>query len=112
MKKILPVLILSFLILPTIALANVCDQIQSSPNAAKLCDTILEVGVIMAIAGGALAIVFIIIGGIKYVTVGDNEDQTKSARKMITNALIGIAIILMAEFLINLVAEFISQRFL
>jgi amino acid transporter len=113
MKKILPIFVLFILFLPTIVLANDCEKIPADlESARKVCDAILEIGYIIAVAGIAIAVVFIIIGGIKYITAGEKEDQTKNARKMITNALIGVAIVLTAYFLVTLVADFVAQRFL
>ena len=100
-----------FLILPSIAFAAQSCNIPNAPSAEKLCDAIGEIGDIIAIGGIAIAVIFIIVGGIKYLTAGDSEDKTKSARKMITNALIGVAIILVAYFLVQMVAEFVQQRF-
>ncbi|MBU1104296.1 hypothetical protein L6255_04040 [Candidatus Parcubacteria bacterium] len=43
--------------------------------------------------GGILMLVFLIMGGIRYITSGGDKLQAQGARDMITNALIGIIII-------------------
>ncbi|MFH1392677.1 MAG: hypothetical protein ABIG90_03385, partial [bacterium] len=55
-------------------------------------------GIVMAIA-----IIMIIYGGVLYITAGGSEDQTKKAQSLLTYALIGIAVVLLAwgaEFLV------------
>ena len=45
---------------------------------------------------GMLAVVFIIVGGFKYVTSQGNPDETSKAQSTIVNALIGLAVALVA----------------
>lgn len=45
----------------------------------------------LAIAGVA-AVIFIIIGGIKYITSAGSPDGTKSAKNTLTNAVLGLVI--------------------
>src|SRR5438876_505914 len=41
---------------------------------------------------GLVAVIFLIIGGFRYVTAGGNEEAAESGKKTITNAIIGIVI--------------------
>lgn len=43
--------------------------------------------------GGILMVIFLIMGGVRYITSGGDKAQAQQAREMITNALIGIIII-------------------
>ena len=54
------------------------------------------------IVGGA-SVVMIIIGGFKFITSGGNAEKTKSATKTITYALAGLAVVVMAQFLVKFV---------
>ena len=45
---------------------------------------------------GIVAVVIILMGGFKWMTAGGNDEEVKKARKLITNGIIGLAIILMA----------------
>lgn len=58
--------------------------------------------IIAGIAGGA-AVILIIIGGLRYVTSGGEADKVASAKKTVMNALIGIAVIVLARALIDFV---------
>lgn len=53
-----------------------------------------------------LSFVFLLIGGIKWITSGGDEKGVASARNTITAALIGLVVVLMAFALIKLVETF------
>jgi len=48
-----------------------------------------------------LAIIFVMIGGIQYVTAGGDDGKAKAARKTIINALIGLVISSLAFALVE-----------
>lgn len=45
---------------------------------------------------GLIAVVMILIGGFKWMTAGGNEEKIESAKKLLTAAIIGLVIILLA----------------
>lgn len=105
---------LLFLIIPTIVLAAsaACEPISADyPRTIEICEVLVDIQWILYAGAMALAVIMIIIGGIKYVTAGENEDQVKSARKTIINGLIGAAIVFAAGFMFSLVKEFITTKF-
>lgn len=53
-----------------------------------------------------LSFIFLLIGGIKWITSGGDEKGVASARNTITAALIGLVVVLMAFALIKLVETF------
>lgn len=55
-----------------------------------------------------LAFVFLIIGGIRWITAGGDEKAVAGARGMITGALIGLVIVLVAYALIRTVEIFFN----
>ena len=55
-----------------------------------------------------LAFIFLIIGGIRWITAGGDEKGVAGARGMITGALIGLVIVLVAYALIRLVETFFN----
>lgn len=77
-------------------------------------DTITEVidavANFIAIVSSSIAVVMIIWAGIVYMTSGDNKDRTESAKKTIMWALIGIAIVWSAKFLIDLVEWVLGKK--
>lgn len=56
---------------------------------------------------GSLAVIFVMVGGYKYV-LGKDEDK-ESAKKTITYALIGLAVTLLAWVLIDLVLQVATE---
>lgn len=66
-------------------------------------------GVINAVIGwvlllvGAIAVLFLVWGGIKYVTSAGNKDKAESAKQTITYAVIGLIVVILAEVIVSLV---------
>lgn len=52
---------------------------------------------------GFLAAVYVIVGGFKVITSGGDSDSVASGRKMILYALVGIAVVISSNLIINLV---------
>lgn len=59
---------------------------------------------------GLVALVFIIISGIKYIHSEGDAKQLEGARKTFTYAVLGLVLILLSFFLINLIAYLTNQR--
>jgi len=55
-----------------------------------------------------LGIIMIIIGGIQYMTSAGNEEKTNKAKKTILWAIIGIAIIISADFIAGFIKEILG----
>jgi hypothetical protein len=58
---------------------------------------------------GLAAVLFIVWGGIQYIISGANPDLAKKARTNITNALLGLVIILLAYTLVAVLQYTISN---
>jgi len=52
---------------------------------------------------GILAVIIIIFAGFKWMTAGGNEEKVGEAKKMLTQAIIGLAIIFLAYVITNFV---------
>lgn len=52
---------------------------------------------------GYIAVFFIIYGGFLYMTGGSNPSQLEKAKKSITNAIIGLAIAILATVIVNVI---------
>ncbi len=61
-------------------------------------------------AAGFIAVLYLIIAGITYITAGGNPDQAKKGQQGVINAVIGIVIIMAAYFIIR-VAMNITEGF-
>ncbi len=73
--------------------------------------TDLVTGFIQILLGfaGIVAVLFLIIGGFQYVTSGANEELAETGKKTISNAIIGLVIILLSYVIVRVViTELIS----
>lgn len=50
---------------------------------------------------GALALVFVIYGGVLYITSGGDADKTKKARDTLLYAIIGVIVIVLSYAIVN-----------
>lgn len=58
---------------------------------------------------GAVAVVFVIIGGFFYITAQGNEEQAEKGKTTLINAIIGVVIIIMAYVIINVITNLVSS---
>ncbi len=66
----------------------------------------LNIATMILTAAAYVSLAFVIYGGFKYITSGDNSSGTQAARKTITNAIIGLVISIMAVAIINFITGF------
>lgn len=61
---------------------------------------------------GLIAVVIILIGGFQWMTSGGDEDKIKNARKLMTNGVIGLFIVVIAYaialFVMNIIGRVIA----
>jgi len=104
MKKYIPVILgFAILALPVFA------QGTTQPPEVVICNIMNTVKTILLALGIGLAVILLIVGGIKYMTSQGDPEKAKSARGLIINALIGVGIMLVALFLIGLVQSFLVR---
>ena len=96
---------------PAVALAQagansgqlVPNEIRPIGNIVSVIRAIIQLILVIAFV---LAFIMLLIGGIRWITAGGDEKAVGSARNMITAALIGLVIVLVAYALIRLVETF------
>jgi hypothetical protein len=59
---------------------------------------------------GAIAVVFLMIGGFQYVSSRGNEEAMEKAKKTVTSAIIGIVIIVMAYAIVSIVNTLLTTQ--
>ena len=72
-----------------------------------LVSQIIETLVLIA---GLISAVFVVVGGYKYLMAGGEEEKVKSARAMITNALLGLVITLLSYALVRIVLSIVAGK--
>jgi amino acid permease len=109
MKKIFPIITICILFLAISLVANALT-IENPLKYDKIDDIIKAVMDFIAIVGSSIAVIMVIWGGIVYMTAGSSEEKTKNAKKTIQWALIGMAIIWSAKFLIDVLAWVLGKE--
>ncbi|MBW4061188.1 hypothetical protein HJC99_01280 [Candidatus Saccharibacteria bacterium] len=85
---------------------NLCANGAVSITALQ--DTLILVTNIIRILlwlSGALGVIFIIVGGIFYITSAGNPTQIKKAREILTNVVTGLVIILAAYAIVTFISD-------
>lgn len=80
--------------------------LSSSQSLTELISNAIKIGLTFA---GAIAVVFVIIGGFMYITASGNEEQAEKGKKTLINAIIGVVIIIMAYVIINVITNLVSS---
>ena len=66
--------------------------------------------IILTSFAGALAFIFIIIGGIKFVTAAGDEKKMQSATQTLTYAIIGLIVTALAFVILQVVQKFLGAN--
>ena len=108
MKKFLSTTTVGLLsLLPVSALAYTAPDVgiittEPDTTAAAILNNVI--GWILLLVGG-VAVLFIIWGGIQYVTSSGNKDKAEQAKKTLLYAVIGLIIIVLADVIVSLVTK-------
>ena len=106
-KTLVPAALLAgLLIVPTLAFAQEIVPSQSLGKVDDIISVVRNIIRFILIVAFVLAFLFLIVGGIRWITAGGDEKGVAGARGMITGALIGLVIVLVAFALIRLVETF------
>jgi Type IV secretion system pilin len=108
------IFLLTFILVsPDLVLADAVGFITpptgSSLNSSSILNSL--VGVIVAIAG-LIFFFMLLVGGIRYMTAGGDPKNAESARKIITNALLGLLIVVAAYLITTILGELLGIDFL
>lgn len=62
------------------------------------------INIALALAG-LIAVLFLIIGGFRFITAGGNDASAEQAKKMILNAVIGVIVIILSFVVVRVVSN-------
>ena len=103
MKKLVTYLfVLTLVAVPLVASAittaerTICNILDAAKN-------------IVVMVGFAIAVIFLVVGAIKYLTSQGDDEKAKTARKMIVNALIGIAILVGIYIIMSFIQTTVTE---
>ncbi|OGE74005.1 MAG: hypothetical protein A3I07_03765 [Candidatus Doudnabacteria bacterium RIFCSPLOWO2_02_FULL_42_9] len=75
------------------------------PCQTSITDFIMNIINIALTVAGLIAVLFLIIGGFRYITSAGNEETAENAKKIIINAIIGIVIIILSFVIVRVISE-------
>ena len=110
---VIVILITVFVILDTLPVFGQLNELEETAEVANIKgeeNLPVVIGKIVGIALGLLGlilVIYLIIGGVMWMTSGGNEDRVKRAQSLIRNAIIGLVVVVLAYAL----AYFITERF-
>ncbi len=94
------------LLIPVFALAQPFPIPTGGPvDEGTASGVVLRIIEILLAVAGLVAVVFLIIGGFRYITAGGNEETAEAAKKTITNAIIGVVIVILAFVIVRVIAN-------
>jgi branched-subunit amino acid transport protein AzlD len=104
-KKLMPVAMLALLVAPLAVSALTIETVGNTIGlgTADLKETVINI--IQWVLGllGLIAVIMILWGGFMWMTAGGNEDKVATAKKIITAAVIGLIVILLAWAIVTFV---------
>jgi hypothetical protein len=83
-------------------------SLASGTNSESLTKTIIGFARILTFLSAAIAILFIVIGGVRMITSNGNDAQYKSALTSIQYAVIGLVVTVIAYSAISLISAFVT----
>lgn len=75
-------------------------------NAGQLITAVLQ---ILLLVAASVAVIFLVVGGYRYVTSQGNEEGMEAAKKTITSSILGLVIIILAFAIVRIIAAVILQ---
>jgi len=82
------------------------DDTSGGPTAHSVVKTIVN---ILSIVAGIIAVIFVIIGGIKYITSSGEANNIKAAKDTIMYAIVGLIVVALAQVIVRFVLNKITE---
>lgn len=82
------------------AAGGTCDKTAGQAAPTTLITTIIEM---LTLVGGAVAVIMIIVGGIRYILANGDSNAVSSAKNTLMYAIIGLVIVVMARVIVEFV---------
>lgn len=99
----LPMIVAAQGLIPANPPGTTSTQLATNLGGNTLGGIIIRVIEIALAIAGLIAILFVIIGGFRYVTAAGNEEAAESAKKTILNAIIGVVVIILSYVILRVI---------
>ncbi len=84
----------------TVVSSVIIEKMSSVSDTSPIVEIVTTVTNIVSWAGGAIAVVFLVLSAFKFVSSGGNPDKIKSARNTILYSVIGLIVIVISRTLV------------
>jgi len=101
-KRLSRIVFAIYTVLPTYAFAALDSKIVERPATGSIQDILNTIQVWLLSIVGGLTILFLIIGGVQYITSAGNTARAEMAKKTITYAIIGLIIVILTGFVLEI----------
>lgn len=64
---------------------------------------------ILLTLAGVIAVLFIVVGGFQYITAGGNVEQAEKGRQALTNAIIGLVLVLLSFTIVYVISGALTK---
>lgn len=86
------------------------DQSCATPSGGVSINKVIKVIInILSAVVGVVAVIMLIVGGFKYITSGGDSNKVSGAKNTIIYAIIGIAIVALAQFIVQFVLNKVTS---
>lgn len=79
-----------------------CDTPAGSPDVNSTVETVIN---LLSLVVGIIAVVMVIVGGLKYILSSGDSNQLNSAKNTVLFALVGLAIVALAQVIVRFVVN-------
>jgi len=79
-------------------------------SAKTLPELVLIVLKMLLMFAGIVAVVLIVVGGFQYMTSGGNDEQAEKGKKALTNAVIGLVIVMLAFAIVQIITNTLTKQ--
>jgi type IV secretory pathway VirB2 component (pilin) len=103
-KVLLTLVAVSLLATPTFALAQFAqfsDGFKGTASGDDLLGSITDIVNVLLTLAAVIAVIFVIIGGVRYITSQGDEDASLLAKNTIIFAIIGVIVIALSAVIVN-----------
>jgi hypothetical protein len=106
-KKVTPIVMLVLLVAPLAASAITLEDVGNTIGVGTADLKATVINIIQWVLGllGLIAVIMILYGGFIWMTAGGNEDKVSTAKKIITAAVVGLIVILLAWAIVTFVVK-------
>lgn len=89
-------------------LTNKTDVLQNNKVFCSASELILTVINYIQIMAGTVTALFLMIGGFLFITSGGNEEQAEKGKKIVTNSVIGLVVIILSYAIVRIVSNLVN----